>query len=164
MHEKLRKILFEVCEIMDLVMAFAVAVGIVIAAIGVFPVLAELWEHKQDVELFSEFLDTVLSVIIGVEFLKMLCKPSSANIIETLIFLIARHMIVMTTTAQEDLISVIGICILFVFRRLMLATKPDKEHKAANIFKAIQIAQSPEFQRAMKELDEKETESMAHQK
>ena len=29
-----------------------------------------------------EFLDAVLGVVIGVEFLKMLCKPNTANIIE----------------------------------------------------------------------------------
>lgn len=44
-----------------------------------------------------EFLDAVLGVVIGVEFLKMLCKPNTANIIEALIFVIARHMIVQTT-------------------------------------------------------------------
>ena len=57
-----------------------------------------------------EFLDAVLGVVIGVEFLKMLCKPNTANIIEALIFVIARQMIVQTTTAGEDLVSVISIC------------------------------------------------------
>ena len=39
----------------------------------------------------------------------------------------------------------------------MLATKPDKEHHVPNIFKAIKIAQSPEFQEALKETEEHET-------
>ena len=87
----------------------------------------------------------------------MLCKPNTANIIEALIFVIARHMIVQTTTAGEDLVSVISICMLFLFRRFMLATKPDREHHVPNIFKAIKIAQSPEFQEALKETEEHET-------
>jgi len=87
----------------------------------------------------------------------MLCKPNTANIIEALIFVIARHMIVQTTTAGEDLVSVISICMLFLFRRFMLATKPDGEHHVPNIFKAIKIAQSPEFQEALKETEEHET-------
>ena len=37
------------------------------------------------------------------------------------------------------------------------ATKPDKEHHVPNIFKAIKIAQSPEFQEALKETEEHET-------
>ena len=45
----------------------------------------------------------------------------------------------------------------FLFRRFMLATKPDGEHHVPNIFKAIKIAQSPEFQEALKETEEHET-------
>ena len=123
----------------------------------IFPQIGELWRHREETVAFLEFLDAVLGVVIGVEFLKMLCKPNTANIIEALIFVIARHMIVQTTTAGEDLVSVISICMLFLFRRFMLATKPDREHHVPNIFKAIKIAQSPEFQEALKETEEHET-------
>jgi len=140
MWDKVRKRIVDACDVMDMVMAAVVVIGIVIAAIGLFPQIGELG-----------------GVVIGVEFLKMLCKPNTANIIEALIFVIARHMIVQTTTAGEDLVSVISICMLFLFRRFMLATKPDGEHHVPNIFKAIKIAQSPEFQEALKETEEHET-------
>ena len=151
MWDKVRKRIVDACDVMDMVMAAVVVIGIVIAAIGIFPQIGE------ETVAFLEFLDAVLGVVIGVEFLKMLCKPNTANIIEALIFVIARHMIVQTTTAGEDLVSVISICMLFLFRRFMLATKPDKEHHVPNIFKAIKIAQSPEFQEALKETEEHET-------
>ena len=67
----------------------------------------------------------------------MLCKPSSQNIMEVLIFLIARHMIVQKTSALEDLLSVVSIGILFFFRRFMLATKPDKEQHVPELLGAI---------------------------
>lgn len=92
---------------------------------------------------FLEFLDAVLAVVIGTEFMKMLCRPNSQNIIEALIFLIARHMIVQITTPAEDLLAVISIGILFFFRRFMLATKPDKNQHVPSIFGAIKTAQSP---------------------
>ena len=154
MWDKVRKTLFHACDLMDMIMAVVVVIGIGIAAIGVFPGIAELWQHKEDTEAFLEFLDAVLGVVVGVDFLKMLCKPNTENIIEALIFVIARHMIVQTTTAGEDMIAVISICILFLFRRFMLATKPDKDHHVPNIFKAIKIAQSKEFQEAMREAEE----------
>jgi len=150
MWDKVRKRIVDACDVMDMVMAAVVVIGIVIAVIGIFPQIGELWRHREEMVAFLEFLDAVLGVVIGVEFLKMLCKPNTANIIEALIFVIARHMIVQTTTAGEDLVSVISICMLFLFRRFMLATKPDKEHHVPNIFKAIKIAQSPEFQEAFK--------------
>ena len=147
MWDKVRKRIVDACDVMDMVMAAVVVIGIVIAVIGIFPQIGELWCHREETVAFLEFLDAVLGVVIGVEFLKMLCKPNTANIIEALIFVIAR----------QDLVSVISICMLFLFRRFMLATKPDKEHHVPNIFKAIKIAQSPEFQEALKETEEHET-------
>ena len=107
MWDKVRKRIVDACDVMDMVMAAVVVIGIVIAVIGIFPQIGELWCHREETVAFLEFLDAVLGVVIGVEFLKMLCKPNTANIIEALIFVIARHMIVQTTTAGEDLVSVI---------------------------------------------------------
>ena len=75
-----------------------------------------------------EYLDAIFNVVIGIEFMKMLCRPSSSNIIEVLTFLIARHMIVQETTPLEDLLSVLSIGILFFFRRFMQRTKPIEEN------------------------------------
>ena len=115
--DKLRKRLYQVSEGLELIIALVAVVGVVIAAVNLFP--------------------AVIDVVIGVEFIKMLCKPSSQNIMEVLIFLIARHMIVQKTSALEDLLSVVSIGILFFFRRFMLATKPDKEQHVPELLGAI---------------------------
>ena len=109
MWDKARKILYRGGEILELLMAAAVVAGILVAMITLVPELARYWEHRTMTGAFMEYLDAVFNVVIGIEFLKMLCKPSSANIIEVLIFLIARHMIVQTTTPLEDLLSVVGV-------------------------------------------------------
>ena len=62
--------------------------------------------------------------MIGVVFLKMLCRPTADNVLETIIFLVARHMIVVTTTTPlDDLISTISIVLLCFVRRYL------KEHR-----------------------------------
>ena len=61
---------------------------------------------------------------------------------QVLIFLIARHMIVQTTTPLEDLLSVVSIGILFFFRRFMLMTKPDKDQHVPKLFGVIKASQS----------------------
>ena len=129
--DKLRKRLYQVSEGLELIIALVAVVGVVIAAVNLFPELLVYWEA------FLIFLDAVFDVVIGVEFIKMLCKPSSQNIMEVLIFLIARHMIVQKTSALEDLLSVVSIGILFFFRRFMLATKPDKEQHVPELLGAI---------------------------
>ena len=56
--------------------------------------------------------------------------------------MIARHMIVQTTTPLEDLLSVVSIGILFFFRRFMLMTKPDKDQNVPKLFGVIKSSQS----------------------
>lgn len=149
MWDKVRKALYKACEIMELLMVAAVICGIVVAVITLWPELLHYWNNRMSEGAFLKYLDAVFNVVIGIEFMKMLCRPNSANIIEVLIFLIARHMIVQTTTPLEDLLSVASIGILFFFRRFMLMTKPDKQQHVPNIFGAIRVAQSAEFREAV---------------
>lgn len=137
MLDKVRKGLYEISEILELFMAVVVVAAIVVATISLWPEFLHYWENRMSTGAFLELLEAVFNVVIGLEFVRMLCKPSSANIIEVLIFLISRHMILQTTTAVEDLLSVISIGILFLFRRFMLATKPDKNQHVPSIFGAI---------------------------
>jgi len=127
MRDKVRKRLYEAGEMVELVMAGVVICAIAVAAVTLAPDFLHYWDNRMETGAFLEFLDRVLDVVIGVEFVKMLCKPNSKNIIEVLIFVISRHMIVQKTTAVEDLVAVISICILFFFRRFMDATRKEKE-------------------------------------
>lgn len=127
MWDKVRKILYEACEILELLMAAAVVCGIAVAAVTLWPEFLHYWENRMSAGAFLEYLDAVFNVVIGIEFMKMLCRPSSSNVIEVLTFLIARHMIVQATTPLEDLLSVLSIGILFFFRRFMQRTKPNEE-------------------------------------
>lgn len=149
MWDKVRKVLYSACEIMELLMVAAVVCGIAVATVTLWPELKHYWDNRMSADAFLQYLDAVFNVVIGIEFMKMLCRPNSANIIEVLIFLIARHMIVQTTTPLEDLLSVLSIGILFFFRRFMLMTRPDKEQHVPNIFGAIRVAQSEEFRDAV---------------
>lgn len=163
MWEKVRKMLYELCDIFEFFMAAAVVCGIVVAAITLWPELKLYWEHRMEIGAFLSYLDAVFNVVIGIEFVKMLCKPSSSNIMEVLIFLISRHMIVQTTSPLEDLLSVISIGILFLFRRFMLMTRPDENHHVPNILEAIKTAQSKEFREAvMKAEAEQEHSEFGH--
>lgn len=94
-------------------MAVIVALAIVAAFISCLPELFTTIVGGSGIKGLNEVLEIVFSIIIGVEFLKMLLKPTADTVIEVLIFLIARHMIVEPTTVLENLFSVISISILF---------------------------------------------------
>lgn len=108
-----------VCYFLEAVMGLLVLIGILIAMVGIWPELSMLIQNKSSVEAFYEFLEHVFVIVIGIEFLKMLCRPNSDNVFETIIFLVARHMIITETTPMEDLVSTVSIVILCFMRRYM---------------------------------------------
>ena len=123
MWKRIQKYALIVCDILEILAAIIVGVAIVTAIVALVPGFLHFWVNRTEAGVFLSFLEEILNVVIGIEFLKMLCKPSSEHVIEGLVFLVARHMIVGTTTAQEDLLSIIGIAILYVLSRFMVMTK-----------------------------------------
>ena len=124
LYEYVKKWVSEICHILELIAAIFVFISVVIALLALIPHVSELWQNRADTGAMLEFIEQVFVVVIGVEFIKMLCRPTADNVLETIIFLVARHMIVVTTTTPvDDLISTISIVLLCFVRRYL------KEHR-----------------------------------
>ncbi len=117
--EKVRKILITFSEVVEVALAIAVAVLLVMDIMGLIPKLGEFWAVRGDAEEFSKLLSSVLGIVVGTEFIKMLIKPTFSNVTEVLVFLIARHVILAEATPLDNLISVISIAILFLLEYLL---------------------------------------------
>lgn len=77
-------------------------------------ILSENW-----VEKFNDFLASALNLVIGIEFIKMLCKHTPETVIEVLLFAIARQLIVEHTTTVENFAGIVSIAILFTIRKYL---------------------------------------------
>lgn len=97
---------------LEIVAAVMVFLAVAIATFSHIPEVINLLIKHGNMESFREVLETVSSLVVGIEFIKMLCRPSAHNVLETIIFLVARHMIVNETTPTQDLISTISIVLL----------------------------------------------------
>ncbi len=62
-------------------------------------------------ESFTLFLGHAFNLIIGVEFIKMLCRHTPGSAIEVLLFAIARQMVVEHTSPLENLIGIVTIAL-----------------------------------------------------
>ena len=78
---------------------------------------------------FNEFLGNILTLIIGVEFVKMLAKHTAENLLEVLMFAIARQMIVEHLDMIDTLIGIISIAIIFAVRKYLLLKSTDDKEK-----------------------------------
>ena len=78
--------------------------------------IQELLLKNGNTAEFLIFLEDMFSLVVGIEFIKMLCRPSADNVIEVLIFLTARHMIVGGSSSLDIFLSVLSVALLYGVR------------------------------------------------
>ena len=116
MIKKFKKSMEWICRILEMATAVLVLAGILLTFAGVLENFDSFRELTENTGTFRHYLEDIFVLVIGIEFLQMLCGPSSDHVIEILIFLMARHMIVGETTIFEDFVSVVSVAILFLLR------------------------------------------------
>ena len=114
--KKALNIVSMIAVVLEDLLAVLVAIAAVAAIICMIPDYLHIMQNGMTESGLSEILENVLAIAVALEFLKMLLKPNTRTVIEVLIFLIARHMIILETTPQQDLLSVISIVILLSTR------------------------------------------------
>lgn len=128
MLDKIRKCVHIACEVIELFLAFLVGVALIVATIGFLPEFKDYIIGYHGTSMFLEMLEEIFSLVVGIEFIKMLCKPNSDNVIEALVFLVSRHMVIGTNSAIDNLFSIISIAILFLVKALIHDQK--RKHRA----------------------------------
>ncbi|MCM1038187.1 MAG: hypothetical protein NC434_02605 [Ruminococcus sp.] len=127
--DKFKKNIQKIGEILELFMAVLVLIGVILSICSVLKDFTTFSTLLNDTAFLKNYLDDIFVIVIGIELLQMFCRPNSDNIMEVLIFLVARHMIVSTTTPYEDFVSVISIILLCVLRRHLHNTRVKEELK-----------------------------------
>ena len=82
----------------------------------------DIWHDKLELEYYMEY---AMSLAIGVEFVKMLCRHSAQTVVEVLLFATARQMVVEHLDPVQTLIGIIGIAILFAIRKYLMTDSDD---------------------------------------
>ena len=126
---RFKKDIQRLCETLEMAVAVIVLAGIVMTIFSLLSDFEIFHAMLGDTAEFKPFLEDIFVIVIGIEFLQMLCRPNSDNVMEVLIFLVARHMIIGDTPPMEDFISVISVGLLCVLRRYLHVTKEKEREK-----------------------------------
>ena len=89
----------------------------------------ELYEMALNVERLtdiSQYLHNVLTIVVGLEFVRMLVDLTPANTLEVLIVAISRHVILSHDDPWSNLACVACIAGLFAIRRYLIPKKAMK--------------------------------------
>jgi len=128
---KIRSAIAKFCDIVELVFAIIIGIALIYTAINYLLSQFGIVINPEGTEWFMEFLHNMFNLVIGVEFIEMLFKPSIEHAIEVLAYFVARHLIIGTNTATGILLSVICIILLYGFLSFLHARR-NKAAKAEN--------------------------------
>ena len=124
-RKKVQELLYEISFYLELVAALIVIILIIAQTAGLVMNMVSNSSMLTHSDEFTSFLGKCLNIVIGIEFLKMLCRHNMDAVIEVLLFTLARHLIVKQFEILEGLICVVAISLLFVVRRFLFVAHID---------------------------------------
>lgn len=120
MEIKFKKILLKISEYIELVIALILTVALVAAVIGMF---ANIKDILDGTKVLIETLEYALTLVVAIEFIKMLVKNTPGSVIEVILFAVARQVIISHSGALENLIGVLGVAVIFATWKFLFVPK-----------------------------------------
>lgn len=120
--------IYNIARYTEIVLSIVILIVIALAGIRLIYAITEVSLMDMDIDFFTEFLANALSLVVGVEFVKMLCRHSAQTVVEVLMFATARQMVVEHMAPAQTLIGVIAIAILFAIRKFLMTEDSDMAH------------------------------------
>ena len=125
---KIPNTIYRIAQFLEILVSLLVIAAIILSFGTILSQLGVMASHPSDTEGLRSFLSTAFTVVIGIEFLKMLSRHNMSSAVEVLLFAIARQMVIEHTTPMENLIMVISIAVLFIIRKyLFIPGLDDKQ-------------------------------------
>lgn len=120
MKMTLQTIMQKMASYVELVLsAFLLLVVVALSVRLIAQSVPQVWSQQIDV---MYYLESAMTLAIGIEFVKMLCTHTSETVIEILLFAISRQMIVEHLSATETILGVGAITGLFAVRKYLFCT------------------------------------------
>lgn len=116
--KKTQKCFMKVLKGLEYVVAVALIIAMGISMISFIIQEANVFSI-QDFQL-ETYLSFSLSLIVGIEFVKMLILQTPGSLVEVVMFAVARQIIMSHDSAFDNLISVIAVLLMFLCRKYLL--------------------------------------------
>lgn len=123
------ELIYNVARYTEIVLSIVILIVIALSGLRLIHTTAGTSILNMDTDFFTTFLSQALSLVVGVEFVKMLCRHSAQTVVEVLLFATARQMVVEHMDPVQTLIGVIAIAILFAIRKFLMTEDSDMAHE-----------------------------------
>lgn len=119
-----RDLMYRLTATMEILIGFLLIAALLSACFGLLRDFApaQLIESPKE---FSVLLSAAATLVLGIEFIRMLCTHTLDSVLEIMLLAIARQMIVEHTTPLENMISVVSMALLYMVRKYLYIPKLD---------------------------------------
>ncbi len=135
MHHRIRHFLDQVLHLLEAILATvttAVLIGVV--CYEVFKMFTAPGYFVGEAFL-NGFLHTIITIVVGIEFVEMLVKRTAHSAVDVLIMATARHIVISDEGFVAHLVQIICVVLLFAAQKYLLPKKevgedeilPEKE-------------------------------------
>ena len=125
--KKSHEYMYKITHVGELLLAIVILIAIIISGVSLVVELTQFSFTHLDISAFTQFLANGLSLAVGIEFVKMLCKYTPETVVEILMFAIARQMIVEHLQLSQMFIGVCAIAVLCAVRKYLISVSKDSE-------------------------------------
>lgn len=130
LKKAIRTHLAAIASFMEILASAIIVLVIIFSTFYLLTNAVGMMQNDFTYEDFNDFLGHALMIIIGIEFVKMLCKHTPGSAIEVLVYAIARQLIVHETTPLDNLFTILGIAVLFIIRKFAFIKSFDEPPKS----------------------------------
>ena len=118
MHKRISKLFYMLVHVLE----YLIAVLTMIVLVGLVGVeIYKMFTTEGYFDTADTYLQNILTIVVGLEFVRMLINLTPANTLEVLIVAIARQVIVDHNSALANVACVICIGGLFAIRKFLIS-------------------------------------------
>ena len=131
-------LIYHTSHMLELILAGLLTVALVVSMVRLFPELLHLAISPDLSHGFTEFLEILFTIVVGVEALKMLCKHTPGSALEVLLFAMARSIVVYHTDLKFIIVGILAIAVIFAVRKYLYVHDFDTKPEEGSIFAEIE--------------------------
>lgn len=127
MKDTIQNKLYRIAIRLEILVGLCILVAIAAATFGLF-LDVRLPAIISAPEMLQSYLTSAMTIIIGIEFVKMIFSYNIDTVVEVMMLAVARQMVLTHTSPTDNLITVISVALLFMIRKFLFIRQLDHIH------------------------------------
>lgn len=124
MNKKMESVIHKILHVIE----FCIAILTIVVLLGMLGLeIYKMFTQDAYFEDVNNYLHNILTIVVGLEFVRMLVDVTPASILEVLTVAITRHVIISHDDPWSNLACVICVAALFATRRFLIRRSELKE-------------------------------------